>query len=240
MLDWIGDPAGWAALVTLSAMEIVLGIDNVVFISVLVAKLPAAQAERARRIGLILALVFRVMLLFALTSIMKLTAPVLTILGRGLSWRDLILIGGGLFLMAKATHEIHHEMEGPDEEEARSHAPRAFAGAIAQIALIDIVFSVDSIVTAIGMADNLTIMITAVLIAMIVMYVASGVVGRFIAAHPTTKMLALSFLILIGISLCGEGLGMHVPRGYIYFAMAFAAAVEIVNVTARRKKPRSP
>jgi predicted tellurium resistance membrane protein TerC len=240
MFDWIADPAGWAALVTLSAMEIVLGIDNVVFISVLVAKLPAAQAERARQVGLAMALVFRVLMLFALTSIMKLTTPVLTIAGQGISWRDLILIAGGLFLIAKATHEIHNEIEGPGEKAAKAEAPRAFGAAIAQIALIDLVFSVDSIVTAIGMASNIGIMIAAVVVAMLVMYVASGVVGRFIAAHPTTKMLALSFLILIGMSLCAEGLGVHVPRGYIYFAMAFAAAVETVNVVARRKRQRRP
>lgn len=236
MFEWVANPAGWAALVTLSAMEIVLGIDNVVFISVLVSKLPRDQAERARRIGLLLALVFRVMLLFALTAIMRLTEPVFTILGNGFSWRDIILIAGGTFLIAKATHEIHAEMEGPDESERRGAAPGAFTAAVAQITVIDLVFSVDSIVTAIGMAQDVSIMVIAVVIAMAVMYAASGPVSRFIAHHPTTKMLALSFLILIGVSLVAEGGEIHIPRGYIYSAMAFAAAVEAINVMAGRKR----
>jgi Membrane protein TerC, possibly involved in tellurium resistance len=236
MFEWVANPAGWAALVTLSAMEIVLGIDNVVFISVLVSKLPREQAERARRIGLLLALVFRVVLLFALTAIMRLTEPVFTILGNGFSWRDIILIAGGAFLIAKATHEIHAEMEGPGESERRGAAPGAFTAAVAQITVIDLVFSVDSIVTAIGMAQDVSIMIIAVVIAMAVMYAASGPVSRFIAHHPTTKMLALSFLILIGVSLVAEGGEIHIPRGYIYSAMAFAAAVEAINVMAGRKR----
>ncbi|ALA18863.1 MULTISPECIES: TerC family protein [unclassified Chelatococcus] len=236
MFEWVANPAGWAALVTLSAMEIVLGIDNVVFISVLVSKLPRDQAERARRIGLLLALVFRVALLFALTAIMRLTEPVFTILGNGFSWRDIILIAGGAFLIAKATHEIHAEMEGPDETERRGTAPGAFTAAVAQITVIDLVFSVDSIVTAIGMAQDVSIMIIAVVIAMAVMYAASGPVSRFIAHHPTTKMLALSFLILIGVSLVAEGGEIHIPRGYIYSAMAFAAGVEAINVMAGRKR----
>lgn len=239
VFDWLASPEGWAALLTLSAMEIVLGIDNVVFISVLVAKLPAQQAERARRLGLAMALIFRVALLFALTAIMKLTYPVLTILGEELSWRDLILIGGGLFLLYKATHEIHGEVSGDSYKEARAHAPNLFMAAVAQIAIIDLVFSIDSIVTAIGMADNLTIMILAVLIAVAVMYLASGVVARFIANNPTTKVLALAFLILIGVSLVAEGGGFHLPRGYIYSAMAFAAIVESINVWARRNRVRN-
>jgi predicted tellurium resistance membrane protein TerC len=236
MFGWMAEPAGWAALLTLSAMEIVLGIDNVVFISVLVARLPPTQAERARRIGLALALVFRVALLFTLTAIMKLTEPVFTVLGEGISWRDIILIAGGLFLIVKATHEIHVSMEGDHGVEAHRQAPNMFLAAIAQIAVIDLVFSIDSIVTAIGMADDVSIMVTAVVIAMIVMYAASGVVGRFIAAHPTTKMLALSFLILIGVSLVAEGSGFHLPRAYIYCSMAFAAAVEAINILAGRKR----
>ncbi|APF38988.1 hypothetical protein BOQ54_08945 [Chelatococcus daeguensis] len=236
MFEWVANPAGWAALVTLSAMEIVLGIDNVVFISVLVSKLPRDQAERARRIGLLLALVFRVLLLFALTAIMRLTEPVFTIFGNGFSWRDIILIVGGAFLIAKATHEIHAEMEGPGESERRGAAPGAFTAAVAQITVIDLVFSVDSIVTAIGMAQDVSIMIIAVVIAMAVMYAASGPVSRFIAHHPTTKMLALAFLILIGVSLVAEGGEIHIPRGYIYSAMAFAAAVEAINVMAGRKR----
>lgn len=238
MFEWVANPAGWAALVTLSAMEIVLGIDNVVFISVLVSKLPSDQAERARRIGLLLALVFRVALLFALTAIMRMTEPVFTILGNGFSWRDIILIAGGIFLIGKATHEIHGEMEGPDESELRGAAPGAFTAAVAQITVIDLVFSVDSIVTAIGMAQDVSIMIIAVIIAMAVMYAASGPVSRFISHHPTTKMLALSFLILIGVSLVAEGGDIHIPRGYIYSAMAFAAAVEAINVVAGRRRRR--
>jgi predicted tellurium resistance membrane protein TerC len=238
MLDWMADPTGWAALITLTVMEIVLGIDNVVFISVLVAKLPVEQAARARRIGLALALLFRVALLFTLTAIIALTHPVFTIFNQGFSWRDIVLIAGGLFLIAKATHEIHSEMEDEERGPSGVTVKAAFTAAILQIAIVDLVFSVDSIITAIGMADDVMIMIIAVILAMIVMYLASGFVSRFIAAHPTTKMLALSFLILIGISLVAEGFQLHFPRGYIYFAMVFAAAVEAVNIAARRKKGR--
>lgn len=238
MLDWLTDPAGWAALLTLTAMEIVLGIDNVVFISVLVARLPEDQAKRARGIGLLLALVFRILLLSVLTWIIGLTKPVLTIASLSLSWRDLILLGGGAFLVAKATHEIHAGLEGDHEADGKANAPKAFVGAIVQIAVVDLVFSIDSIVTAIGMADNLSIMVTAVLLSMLVMYVASGPVSAFIAAHPTTKMLALSFLILIGASLCAEATGFHLPRGYIYAAMAFSACVEFINITASRRMKR--
>lgn len=237
MFAWMADPSGWAALVTLSAMEIVLGIDNVVFIAVLVSRLPAAQAERARRIGLLLALVFRVLLLFTLTFILTLTQPVFSAFGHGVSWRDIILLVGGLFLIAKATHEIHAEIEG-DEPGSDAAAPGSLAMAIAQIAVIDLVFSVDSIVTAIGMSDNIAIMVTAVVIAMAVMYLAAGTVSGFISRHPTTKMLALSFLILIGVALVADGGGLHVPRGYIYSAMAFAAIVEAINIWAGRNRRR--
>jgi predicted tellurium resistance membrane protein TerC len=236
MFDWMADPTSWAALITLTVMEVVLGIDNVVFISVLVAKLPVEQAARARRIGLALALLFRVALLFTLTAIIALTQPVFTVFSQGFSWRDIVLIAGGLFLIAKATHEIHSEMEDEERGPSGVTVKAAFAAAILQIAIVDMVFSIDSIITAIGMADDVTIMIIAVILAMIVMYLASGFVSRFIAAHPTTKMLALSFLILIGISLVAEGFQLHFPRGYIYFAMVFAAAVEAVNIAARRKK----
>ncbi|MBX3537876.1 MAG: TerC family protein [Chelatococcus sp.] len=235
MFAWMSDPSGWAALVTLSAMEIVLGIDNVVFISVLVSRLPTAQAERARRIGLLLALVFRVLLLFTLTLILTLTQPVFTVFGHGVSWRDIILLAGGLFLIAKATHEIHAEIEG-DENDNDAAVPGGMGMAILQIAIIDLVFSVDSIVTAIGMAQDISIMVTAVVISMAVMYVAAGAVSGFISRHPTTKMLALSFLILIGVSLVADGGGLHVPRGYIYAAMAFAAAVEAINIWAGRNR----
>src|SRR6202049_2574240 len=206
MLAWINDPSAWAALVSLTAMEVVLGIDNVVFISVLVSRLPAKTARRARQIGLGLALVFRIALLFLLTWLIGLTKPVLTIAGQGFSWRDIVLGAGGLFLIAKATHEIHAEIEDDAEETAKNAVRHAFFFVVAQLIVIDIVFSIDSIVTAIGMARDLEIMVLAVLIAVSVMYVASGVVGDFIAAHPTTKMLALAFLVLIGMALVADGM----------------------------------
>ncbi len=235
MLEWMSDPAGWVALITLTAMEIVLGIDNIVFISVLVARLPKEQADKARVIGLGMALVFRVMLLFALTWIIGLTAPVISGFGLSLSWRDIILLVGGGFLIAKATHEIHAGMEGDPDENERP-APSAFLAAVAQIAVIDMVFSIDSIITAIGMVDDVSIMIAAVVVSMGVMFVASGPVSDFVSRHPTTKMLALSFLILIGASLVAESTGFHLPRGYIYSAMAFAAVVEVINVIAARNR----
>ena len=239
MLAWVADPAAWAALVSLTAMEVVLGIDNVVFISVLVSRLPAKRARRARQIGLALALVFRIALLSLLTWLIGLTEPVLTLAGQGFSWRDIVLGSGGLFLIAKATHEIHAEIEGDAAETARNVGGRAFFFVVAQLIVIDLVFSIDSIVTAIGMAQDIEIMVLAVLIAVSVMYVASGVVGDFIAAHPTTKMLALAFLVLIGMALVADGMGVHIPRGYIYFAMAFAAGVEFVNVLARRNRRKA-
>jgi predicted tellurium resistance membrane protein TerC len=239
MLAWISDPAAWAALVSLTAMEVVLGIDNVVFISVLVSRLPEKTARRARQIGLALALVFRVALLFLLTWLIGLTEPVFSVAGQAFSWRDIVLGAGGLFLIAKATHEIHAEIEGEAAETAKSAGRHAFFFVVAQLIVIDLVFSIDSIVTAIGMAQDIEIMVLAVLIAVSVMYVASGVVGDFIAAHPTTKMLALAFLVLIGVALVADGMGVHIPRGYVYFAMAFAAGVELVNVLARRKRRKA-
>ena len=237
MLDLLTDPNAWAALVTLTALEIVLGIDNVVFISVLVSRCDPESAKRARQIGLALALVFRLILLVGLTWIMGLTAPVLTVLGNELSWRDIILIGGGLFLIAKATHEIHAEVEATEHEGgAAPGGGRAFLLVVAQLIAVDLVFSLDSIITAIGMAEDLEVMIAAVVIAMAVMYVSSGPVATFIARHPTTKMLALAFLVLIGVALVADGFGAHIPRGYIYFAMAFAAAVESFNVMAGRNR----
>jgi predicted tellurium resistance membrane protein TerC len=235
------DPAAWAALATLAALEIVLGIDNIVFISVLVAKLPEAAARRARQIGLALALIFRIALLMVLTAIMGLTATVLSVAGQDLSWRDIILIGGGLFLLAKATHEIHNEIEGSDGggSDAGKAAGAAFAIVIGQVIVIDLVFSIDSIVTAIGMAQDIRIMVIAVLIAVAVMYVASGPVAAFVKAHPTTKMLALAFLLLIGVALIADGLGVHIPRGYIYFAMVFAGAVETFNILSKRNRRRA-
>jgi predicted tellurium resistance membrane protein TerC len=239
MLELLSDPNAWAALVTLTALEIVLGIDNIVFISVLVSRCSPRDAKRARQIGLSLALIFRVILLFGLTWLMRLTYPVFTVLGQSFSWRDLILIAGGLFLIAKATHEIHAEVEAdePGEPGARIHA--AFSMVVLQIIVVDLVFSIDSIITAIGMAQEIEIMIAAVVIAMIVMYVSSGPVAHFIANHPTTKMLALAFLVMIGLALVADGFAFHIPRGYIYSSMAFAGIVEVFNVLARRNRARN-
>jgi predicted tellurium resistance membrane protein TerC len=236
MLELLTDPNAWAALVTLTALEIVLGIDNIVFISVLVSRCSRRDAKRARQIGLSLALVFRVILLFGLTWLMKLTYPVISLFGQSFSWHDIILIAGGLFLIAKATHEIHAEVEAedPDDPTAKVHA--AFSMIVMQIVVVDLVFSIDSIVTAIGMAQDIEIMIAAVVIAMVVMYAASGAVAHFIANHPTTKMLALAFLVLIGVALVADGFAFHIPRGYIYSSMAFACAVEVFNVLARRNR----
>jgi len=238
MLELLTDPQAWAALVTLTILEIVLGIDNVVFISILVSRLDPQKAKRARQIGLALAFVFRVIMLGGLTWLMSLRQPVVTAFDMDLSWRDLILIGGGLFLIAKATHEIHGEVEARDAEDATVTAsPRAaLAMVVAQLIVIDLVFSLDSIITAIGLAEHVEVMIAAVVIAMIVMYATAGPVAAFIAAHPTTKMLALAFLVLIGMALVADGFDFHIPRGYIYFSMAFAAAVEAFNILARRKR----
>ena len=238
MIDLLTSAEAWAALLTLTALEIVLGIDNVIFLSVIVSRIPAPQAKRARQIGLALALLFRILLLSLLVWLIGLTQPVISVKSVALSWRDIILIGGGLFLIAKATHEIHGEVEARDGEVEAPSTARAFAGIIAQLVAIDLVFSLDSIITAIGMAEDLEVMIAAVVIAMIVMYAAAGPVGAFIAEHPTTKMLALAFLVLIGVALMADGFEFHIPRGYIYFAMAFAGAVEAFNVIAGRNRRR--
>jgi predicted tellurium resistance membrane protein TerC len=238
MLDLLTDPQAWVALATLTALEIVLGVDNIVFISVLVSRCEPQQGKRARQIGLALAFVFRIILLLGLTWLMRLTYPVATLFGREFSWHDIILIAGGLFLIAKATHEIHAEVEGEDGEGAEGKSYSAFSIVVAQIVVVDLVFSIDSIVTAIGMAQDIEIMIAAVVIAMIVMYVASGPIARFIAEHPTTKMLALAFLVMIGLALVADGFAFHIPRGYIYASMAFAGAVEVFNVLARRNRVR--
>jgi predicted tellurium resistance membrane protein TerC len=236
MIELLLDPHAWAALVTLTVLEVVLGIDNLVFISVLTSRLPEQKARRARQIGLSLAFVFRVIMLAGLTWLIGLTAPLFTLFGTGVSWRDIILIGGGAFLIAKATHEIHREVEAQaDDHETPATGP-GFGFVIAQLVAIDLVFSLDSIITAIGMAKDLEVMIGAVVIAMLVMYAAANPVGDFIAAHPTTKMLALAFLVLIGVALVADGFEFHIPRGYIYSAMAFAGAVEFFNVLARRKR----
>jgi predicted tellurium resistance membrane protein TerC len=239
MIALLTSPEAWAALLTLTVLEIVLGIDNVIFLSVVVSRIPPAQAKRARQIGLALALLFRVLLLSLLVWLTGLTQDVLTLRGMDFSWRDIILMGGGLFLIAKATHEIHAEVEARDEARDDAAEGRAFFWVILQIIVIDMVFSLDSIITAIGMAQDLEIMIAAVVIACLVMYVSSGPVARFVAEHPTTKMLALAFLVLIGVALVADGFKFHIPRGYIYFAILFSAAVEFFNVLARRnrKKP---
>jgi predicted tellurium resistance membrane protein TerC len=237
-LALLADPHAWAALITLTVLEIVLGIDNLVFISVLTSRLDEEKARRARQIGLSLAFIFRVVMLAGLTWLMGLTAPLFTLFGMAVSWRDIILIGGGLFLIAKATHEIHSEVEARHEDVEVVSTKQAFAWIVAQLVVVDLVFSLDSIITAIGMAEDLEVMIAAVVIAMIVMYAAAGPVGAFIAEHPTTKMLALAFLVLIGMALVADGFEFHIPRGYIYFAMAFAGAVEFFNVMARRNRQR--
>jgi len=250
MLELLTSPEAWAAFVTLSVMEIVLGIDNIIFISILVNKLPEPAATRARQIGLFLAFLFRVILLFFITWIIGLTAPLFTLpftipaadgqtlLDPEISWRDLILMAGGLFLIVKGTREIHQEIE--HEEKTLSQAASAsFAAIIAQIVVIDAVFSIDSILTAVGMADDVEVMIAAVIVAILVMYAASGPIAGFVKRNPTTKMLALAFLLLIGVALIADGLGFHIPRGYIYFSMAFAAVVEIFNVIARRGQKKA-
>jgi predicted tellurium resistance membrane protein TerC len=240
MIDLLLDPNAWLALITLSVLEIVLGIDNLVFISILTSRCDPKDRKLVRQIGLSLAFVFRVAMLFGLTWLIGLTKPLVTVLGMGISWRDIILIGGGAFLIAKATREIHGEVEGRHAEAQAPRARSSFSMIIVQLVVVDMIFSLDSILTAIGMADHIEVMIAAVVIAMIVMYAAAGPVGAFIAEHPTTKMLALAFLLLIGVALVADGLEFHIPRGYIYFAMAFAAAVEAVNVIAFGKKKPTP
>ena len=239
MMGLLTSPEAWAALLTLTALEIVLGIDNIIFLSVLVSGIPPAQAKRARQIGLALALAFRILLLSLLVWLIGMTQAVFTVKDVAFSWRDIILIGGGLFLIAKATHEIHNEVEARDEAHESTSKAGAFFWVIVQIIVIDMVFSLDSIITAIGMVQELPIMIAAVIIACLIMYAASGPVARFVAEHPTTKMLALAFLVLIGVALVADGFKFHIPRGYIYFAIAFSAAVEAFNVLAKRNRKKA-
>jgi predicted tellurium resistance membrane protein TerC len=235
-MDWITDPNAWIALLTLTVLEIVLGIDNIVFISVLTGKLPKAQQARARTIGLGAAMVMRIALLLTISFIIGLTQPFLTIAGFELSGRDIILIGGGLFLLGKATTEIHGALEGEGGHEAGGgRAAATFGATIVQIGLLDIVFSLDSVITAVGMADDIPVMIIAIVIAIGVMLVASGPLSRFVEAHPTVKMLALSFLLLIGMSLVADGFDVHIPKGYIYFAMGFSVLVELLNLRIRSR-----
>lgn len=234
-MTWIADPQIWIALFTLTALEIVLGIDNIIFISILAGKLPRRQRERARKIGLALAMITRIALLFSLTWMMRLTSPWFYVFDEGISGRDVILIVGGLFLIAKSTLEIHDKLEG-EEGHAVARIPASFAGIIIQIALLDIVFSLDSVITAIGMVDVFGVMVTAIVIATIFMMLFARSVGDFVDRHPTVKMLALSFLVLVGVALVGDGLDMHIPKGYIYFAMAFSVCVEMINLRIRGQR----
>jgi predicted tellurium resistance membrane protein TerC len=241
-MDWLTDPQIWISLLTLTALEIVLGIDNIIFISILAGKLPAAQQAKARQTGLMLALVTRVLLLLSLTWLMGLTQPLFTlpVLNHGLSGRDLILLAGGLFLIGKSVLEVHEKLEGEDGQATAGRRAASFTAVIVQILLLDIVFSLDSVITAIGMANNVAVMIAAVVIALGVMLVFAGTISDFVNRHPTLKMLALSFLILIGVTLVGESLGQHIPKGYIYFSMAFAFGVEILNLRLRAKEKPKP
>lgn len=240
-MDWFFDPQIWISLVTLTALEVVLGIDNIIFISILAGKLPVAQQAKARQLGLALALVTRVLLLLSLSWLMGLTKPLFTlpIMDVGISGRDLILLLGGLFLIGKSVMEIHEKLEGPDGHVTNTRPAHSFAAVIVQILILDIVFSLDSVITAIGMANNIGVMIAAVMIAIGVMLVFAGRISDFVNRHPTIKMLALSFLILIGVALVGESLGQHIPKGYIYFSMAFALLVEFLNLRLRSKSAKA-
>ena len=234
MIEWLTDPQTWIALVTLTSLEIVLGVDNVIFISILAGKLPRAQQPRARRLGLFLAMFMRIALLFSITWLIRLTAPLFGVWGHEFSGRDLILLVGGLFLIAKATYEIHDKLEG-DEGHGSARVAASFAAVIIQVMLLDIVFSLDSVITAVGMANDLGVMVAAVVIAVGVMMVSAGAIAGFVDRHPTVKILALSFLLLIGVSLMADGLQQHIPKGYIYFAMAFSVFVEMINLRVRAK-----
>lgn len=234
-MDFLSDPQIWVSLLTLTGLEIVLGIDNVIFISILAGKLPKEQQARARRTGMSLALITRILLLCSLAWMMKLTAPFFSLFGHGFSGRDMILIVGGLFLIGKSTHEIHEKLEGEDGGSTTRLAP-SFSAVIVQILLLDIVFSLDSVITAVGMASVLWVMITAVIISVFVMLGFSGAISGFVDRHPTIKVLALSFLLLIGVTLVADGFGTHVPKGYIYFSMAFALGVELLNLRLRAKQ----
>ena len=237
-MDWLTDPQAWIALLTLTSLEIVLGIDNIIFISILAGKLPGEQQKRARILGLLAAMVSRLLLLFSLTWIMRLTSPLFNVFSQEISGRDLILLIGGLFLIAKATHEIHNKLEGA-EGESDAKVGSSFASVIIQIMLIDIVFSLDSVITAVGMVQDISIMVVAVVISVGFMLFFSGAISDFVQRHPTVKMLALAFLILIGVTLMAEGFGQHISKGYIYFAMAFAVLVEMLNLRLR-KVPAEP
>jgi len=236
-MGWISSPEGWIALVTLTVLEIVLGIDNIVFISILTGKLPIEKQPRARNVGLSLAMITRILLLLSLTWIMRLTTPLFEIAGHGFSGRDLILIIGGVFLIWKSVHEIHQRLEGESDAPRKARVRASMGQVLVQIALLDIVFSLDSVITAVGMANQVVIMIFAIVFAVAFMIFASGAVSAFVDRHPTVKMLALSFLLLIGVTLIADGVGQHISKGYVYFAMAFAVFVEMLNLRGRRLQP---
>ncbi len=240
MFEWLASPEAWVSLATLISLEVVLGVDNIIFISILVARLPPQQRDRARQIGLMLAMLARLALLFSIVWIMGLVEPWFSLFGEDFSGRDLILLGGGLFLLAKATHEVHMSLEDSYQHaeggEAAAAVHSSFAMVITQIALLDIVFSLDSVITAVGLVDEVAIMVIAILVAMVIMLLAAKPIGEFVDSHPTVKILALAFLILIGVTLVAEGLGHHIPKGYIYFAMAFSFGVEMINIRIRKNK----
>jgi len=234
-MDWFSDPNAWIGLLTLTVLEIVLGVDNIIFISILAGKLPEDQRAKARQLGLLGAFVTRILLLLSIAWVVRLTTPLFTVASVGISGRGLILILGGVFLIGKAVHEIHEKVEGTEHGESAKQAARSLAAVVAQIMVIDIVFSLDSVITAVGMVDQVSIMIAANVIALGIMLMASGPISRFVDRHPTVKMLALSFLVLIGTNLVAEGIGQHIPKGYTYFAMAFAVVVEMLNIRIRSR-----
>ncbi|MEU4571038.1 TerC family protein [Nonomuraea sp. ATR24] len=238
MLDWVADPQIWIGFFTLVALEIVLGIDNIIFISILAGKLPPEQRDRARVLGLAAALISRLLLLLALSWVVRLTEPLFEVLGQEISGRDLILLLGGLFLLAKSVTEIGHTMD-VGEKDGKKAVAASFASVIAQIMVLDVVFSLDSVITAVGMVDELGVMIAAVVVAVLVMLFASGPISRFVDTHPSIKMLALAFLVLIGVVLIAEGLDQHIPKGYIYFAMAFSVIVELLNIRVRSRRAKA-
>lgn len=235
-MEWLTNPQAWISLITLVSLEIVLGIDNIIFISILAGRLPGHQRQRARTIGLMLAMCTRVLLLLSIAWVMQLTQPLFDILDQEISGRDLILVGGGLFLLAKSTHEIHTAMDNDDTGHVVPTALSGFMMVLVQIAILDIVFSLDSVITAVGMAEQVPVMVIAIVVAALIMLFAAKAIGDFVDRHPSLKMLALSFLILIGVSLIGEGLTLHIPKGYIYFAMTFSLCVEIINIKAHQRK----
>jgi predicted tellurium resistance membrane protein TerC len=238
MIEWLSTPEIWASLLTLTVLEIVLGIDNIIFISIVSSRLPKDKQILAQRVGLGLALFMRIGLLSMIVWIASLTRPIFTVMELGISWRDMILIGGGLFLLVKGTMEIHENVEGAGDHETATKKSVTFASVIAQILVLDIVFSLDSVITAVGMADDLAVMIAAVVIAVAVMMFAADPVSRFVSAHPTVKMLALSFLLLVGMALIADGLHYHIPRGYLYFAVAFSLGVEVLNIWAKKNRQK--